>query len=211
MNGIAGRESSARGAGLWVSWLLGAALLAAVVAGAVHFSEERSFVRLAERAEPWWLAVAVLLQAGTYVAQGAIWRRVLQACGATLPRSAAFELSLAKLFADQALPSGGLSSSVLIATALEQRRLPPPATKASVLINIASYHLAYVGALVAAIVIVAVRGQGNALIIVTAGAFLAFSVGLSAAILTLAGRPHERLARRLHRVRALRSSVRVPP
>jgi len=51
--------------------MLGGALLVAVIAAALHFSEERAFVRVVQEAEPWWLAVAVFLQVGTYVAQGA--------------------------------------------------------------------------------------------------------------------------------------------
>ena len=62
MNRADRQGASHPGAG-WISWILGAALLAAVVGGALHFSEERAFVRLAEQARPWWLAVAVLLQA----------------------------------------------------------------------------------------------------------------------------------------------------
>jgi uncharacterized membrane protein YbhN (UPF0104 family) len=87
------RESS-HGA-RWLSWLFGAALLAAVVAAALRFSEERAFVRLAQRAELGWLVVAVLLQAGTYLAQGGIWRRVGAAAGYQLSRTTAFELGLA--------------------------------------------------------------------------------------------------------------------
>lgn len=188
-----------------LSWLLGAALLAAVVAAALHFSEERAFVRLAERAEPWWLVVAALLQAGTYLAQAGIWRRVGDAAGYHLSRAAAFELSLAKLFVDQALPSAGLSSSILIAKALERRQLPPAAVKASVLINIASYHLAYVVALAGALAIVAWRGQTNWVVVVTAALFLPFSLGLSAAVLALSGHPHEGLARKLQGFKALRT------
>jgi len=191
----------------WLSWLLGAALLAAVVVAALHFSEERAFVQLAERAEPVWLVVAVLLQAGTYLAQGGIWRRVGAAAGYRLSRKAAFELSLAKLFADQALPSAGLSSSILIAKALEQRHVPPAAVKASVLINIASYHLAYVVALAGALVIVAWHEQTNALVVVTAVLFLLFSLGLSAAVLVLSGHRHERLADKLRRFPAVRTTL----
>ena len=63
----------------------------------------------------------VTLRALTYVAQGAIWRHV--AVGAhPMSRTTAFKLSLAKLFADQALPSGGLSSSIVLTRALEQSR-----------------------------------------------------------------------------------------
>ncbi len=199
-------EGTSRQGASWISWLLGAALLAVVIAGALHFAEERAFLRLAQRAEPWWLAVAGALQAATYVAQGGIWRRVARACGYPLSRKVAFELSLAKLFADQALPSAGLSSSILIARALQQRHLPPTAVKASVLINIASYHLAYVLALLAAVAIVVLRGEANVLITVTAVLFLAFSIGLSAAVLVLAGRPHERLDRLLHRMPAVRTA-----
>jgi uncharacterized membrane protein YbhN (UPF0104 family) len=189
----------------WVVWLLGIGLFGAVVAGAIQFSEERSFLQLAERAEPWWLAVAVLLQLGTYVAQGGIWRRVAQACGFVLPLRAAFELSVAKLFADQALPSGGVSSSVLVARALEQRQLPPPAVKALVLINIASYQLAYVMALLAAMALTTVRGESNLLIVITAVVFLAFSIGLSTAVLWLAGRDAQRMPALVYRLPGART------
>jgi hypothetical protein len=36
----------------WLSWGLGAAMLAAVVAAALHFSEEQAFVRLVEPPSP---------------------------------------------------------------------------------------------------------------------------------------------------------------
>jgi Mg2+-importing ATPase len=139
----------------WLSWMLGGALLVAVVAAALHFSEERAFVRVAQEAKPWWLLVAVVLQAGTYIAQAGVWRLAAQATRHPLSRRTAVELSLAKLFADQALPSAGLSSSILIAKAFEQRQFSPASVQAAVLINIASYHLAYVIALAGAVAILA--------------------------------------------------------
>jgi Mg2+-importing ATPase len=162
---------------------------------------------MAERADPSWLILAVLLQAATYVAQGGIWRRVGDAAGYRLSRNAAFELSLAKLFADQALPSAGLSSSILIAKALEQRQLSSGAVNASVLINVASYHLAYVVALAGALVIVAWHQQTNALVVTTAVLFLLFSLGLSAAVLGLSGRHHQRLAHTLRTFPAVRTAL----
>ena len=190
----------------WLSWLLGAALLAALVAAGLHFAEERAFVRIVERAEPWWLAAALILQAGTYLAQGGVWRRVALQSGYALARREAFELGLAKLFADQALPSGGLSSSILVDRALAGRDLPSPVVKASVLINLASYYLAYTVALVVALVIVTRRGQGNAIIIVASALFLLFSLGVSGAILVMAG-GRLRVADRFGRVRPVRSAV----
>jgi Mg2+-importing ATPase len=191
----------------WLSWVLGAALLAAVVTTTIHFSEEKTFVRLAERAEPSWLLVALILQAGTYLAQGGIWRRVARAAGYELSRKTAFALGLAKLFVDQALPSAGLSSSILVAKALEQRRLPPPAVKASVVINVASYQLAYFVALLGALMLVARRGETNALVTVTAVFFLLFSLGLSGAVLAFSGRRHDRLARTIQRFPAARTTL----
>ena len=188
----------------WISWVLGAALLFAVIIGVLHFSEQEKFARLAQRAQPLWLAVAIVLQAATYLAQGGIWRRVVGACGYPLSREAAFELSLAKLFADQALPSAGISSGILITRALGLRRLPSSAVNATVLINITSYHLAYAIALVAAVAIMIERGLTNAPIVVASVLFLIFSVGLSTAVLLLVGRRHERLADSCRRIPAVR-------
>ena len=182
------------GSARWLSWILGIALLIAVVWGTLHFSEERAFLRLAEHAKPWWLVAALFLQAGTYMAQGGIWRLVSAAAGFRLSRRAAFELGLAKLFADQALPSAGLSSGILIAKALEQRKGPPAAIRAAVLLNVASYHLTYAMAVTGALVILTWRGNWNALIVVAACLLLLFSLGTSTAIVVLSGRRHDRLA-----------------
>ena len=187
----------------WLSWLLGTAVLSAVVAAALHFSEERAFVRLVERVQPWWFGGAAVLQAGTYVAQGWIWRLVGAAAGNRLSRRAALELAFAKLFTDQALPSAGLSSSILIAKALERRQLPSTAVKASVLVNIASYHLAYVAALVGALVMLQRRGDVNALVMVTALLFLLFSLALSVMVLVLSGHRHGQYTGRLRKIPGL--------
>jgi len=174
----------------WLSWLLGTAVLGAVVAAALHVSDHRAFVEVAERAQPRWLVAATLLQAGTYLAQGWIWRLVGAAANCRLSRKAALELAFAKLFTDQALPSAGLSSSIFIAKALEQRQLPTSAVRAAVLVNIASYHFAYVAALVAALAMLQGRGNANAFVIGTALLFLLFSLGLSVAVLALSGQRH---------------------
>jgi uncharacterized protein (TIRG00374 family) len=193
--------------GPWVSWLLGAALLAAVIISALHFTDTREFVNLLKRAQPWWVAVAIVLQAATYLAQGGVWGRVAARCGYSLPPRTAVELSFAKLFFDQALPSAGLSSSVFTAKALEQRQVPDRVVKASVLVNIASYQLAYVIALIAALAISIQTGQRSVAILVTSVVFLAFSAALCVAVLALAGRRHERLSAALRKIPAARKSL----
>jgi Mg2+-importing ATPase len=191
----------------WLPWILGIALLVAVIVAALRLSEQRAFLQLIEQARPGWIAAAVLLQAGTYVAQAGIWRGVGAAAGHHLPFMDAVRLSLVKLFADQALPSGGLSSGILIAKALERLRLPPSAVQAVVLVNVASYQLAYFMGLSGALAIMAWRRQTNTLVVVTAVLFLLFCLAVSATVLLLAGRHHERLAARLDRFPPLRRAV----
>jgi Mg2+-importing ATPase len=199
-------HSLSRGAA-WASWLLGAALLAALIAAVVRASEARAFVGVLERANHWWILLAVLLQLATYVAQGSVWRRVVGAAGHHVSRSTAFELGLAKLFADQALPSAGLSSGILIAKSLERRDVPPGAVRASVLVDIASYQAAYGLALVGALVLLAWHGEAHAVVVAAAVVFFLFSTALSGSVIVLAGKRHDRLARRLGRIPGARAAI----
>jgi Mg2+-importing ATPase len=200
-------EPTSRHGAQWLSWLLGAAFLAAVIFAANHYAEQRAFVRLVQQASPAWLAIAGLLQIGTYVAQGAVWQRVAAAAHYRLSWRTTFELSLAKLFADQALPSAGLSSSVLVAQALEQRHIAPGAVRASVVINVVSYQLAYGLTLAVALVVLLRQGRANTLVIATSAGFLLFSIGLIAAMLALAGRPRERVAKAVRGLRGVRRTL----
>jgi Mg2+-importing ATPase len=163
-------------------------MLAAVIIAALHFSEERELVRIAERAEPWWLAIAIVLQAGTYFAQGETWRVVTRSVGVVVPWTVAFKLSLAKLFIDQALPSAGISGTIVLARALEQRRVSRPVVMAVVVVDSVSYYAAYVLTLALALLITVAGGYANPLTIVAAIFFMVFSVVLTTAALVLSGR-----------------------
>ena len=182
------KSSTARRAVRWFSWIFGFAMLAAVIIAALHFSEERELVRVAERAEPWWLAIAIVLQVGTYFAQGETWRVVTRSVGVAVPWTVAFKLSLAKLFIDQALPSAGISGTVVLARALEQRGVSRPVVMAVVVVDSVSYYAAYVLTLALALLITVAGGYANPLMIVAAIFFMVFSVVLTTAALVLSGR-----------------------
>ena len=192
----------------WLVWLLGGAVLAVVVGIALHLSEGRAFVQLARRIEPWWLLVAVALQAVTYLAQGEIWCAIARAARFGLPRRASYTLSLAKLFVDQALPSAGISGTVVVARSLETRGMPRPAVMAGVVVNTASYHAAYVLCLFAALVITAARHQANPLIEVVTVAFAVIAVAVTIAVVALSGRGASTFHRRLSGLRPLRNALR---
>jgi uncharacterized protein (TIRG00374 family) len=172
----------------WFSWILGLAALTAVIIAALHFSEEKKLVRLTAKAQPWWLAIAVVLQASTYLAQGETWRVVTRAAKVSLPLLLAFKLSLAKLFIDQALPSGGISGTLVVARALEQRGISRRVVMASVIVDTVAYYAAYVLTLALALIITIVGGHASLLIILTAIFFVVFSVLLTTAALVLSGR-----------------------
>jgi Mg2+-importing ATPase len=179
---------------LWLSWISGAAILAVVIVAALHASEGQKALHLAERAKPWWLVLALGLQAATYLAQGEVFRGAPRASGSRIPFTAVYELSLAKLFMDQALPSAGLSSSVLVAKALERRDVPRPVVAASVVINYASYHAAYAVCLLVAVAIILARGLTHLPLLLASAVFVAASIALAAAALRLSGPRAESLA-----------------
>jgi Mg2+-importing ATPase len=172
----------------WFSWLFGFAILAAVIIAALHYSEERELVRIAERAQPWWFAVAVVLQLGTYLAQGESWRVVTLAAGIPLPSIVTFKLSLTKLFIDQALPSAGISGTVIVARALELRGISRPIVMAAIIVDMVAYYGAYILALALALMIIIAGGNASPLILSAALFFLLFSLAFITAALALSGR-----------------------
>ncbi|HEX6838432.1 MAG TPA: lysylphosphatidylglycerol synthase transmembrane domain-containing protein [Polyangia bacterium] len=187
----------------WVPWIIGAGAVAAVVVGALHFSEARQFVHLTERAEPWWMLVALALQAATYSAQGEVLACVSRAGGFPLRLATWYELSVAKLFVDQAVPSVGVSGMVVVARSLEERGVPRTVVAAATVVDIASCYAAYVLGLGVALLLTALRGEATTLIVWISSFFILLGIALTATVLGLSGRPAGRIASRLRRLEPL--------
>ncbi|MCB1086562.1 MAG: flippase-like domain-containing protein [Verrucomicrobiae bacterium] len=132
-----------RRARAYLSWLGGAAACAALVFAVTHLSEEKEFIRLLEKVEPFWLGVAFLFQVGTYLVQGLVWRMMTGLAWQRLSLWRSFELSLAMLFVNQALPSAGISGIALVSGALRRAGMPPAVVASAVLVDQAMYYLAY--------------------------------------------------------------------
>ncbi len=181
----------------WLSWVVGTALLATVVAVALRFSEAEAIVRLLQALQAEILLLAIVLQAGTYVAQGAIWRDVATAAGSKLSFGAAIRLSLAKLFIDQALPSAGVSGTVVVGRQLEEQGLARTTVMAAVVVNTASYFVTYVFALSLAVLLIPLHGAVRHLVLLGAAIFALCSIALVVMILALPGRTDGAVARRL--------------
>jgi uncharacterized membrane protein YbhN (UPF0104 family) len=133
-----------------------------------------------------------------------VYRSVLRASGWRLRAGAAYRLSLAKLFVDQAIPSGGLSGTVVLAGALERRGVPRPAVAAAIVVDLVSFHATYVVGLAVALVIESAHGPKSAVVILVSGVFIAFSIALTAMVLALSGRGARAVPRWVARLRPVR-------
>jgi Mg2+-importing ATPase len=191
----------------WFPWLLGLAALALVVLAVLQVSEERAFLSLLEQARPRWLLWAVGLQAATYVAQAQIWRVVLRRAGSTLPFGAAYRLSLAKLFVDQALPTMGVSGAAVVARSLEQRGQSRPVVMAAVAVDASTFYIAYALDLALALAFLVIAGHASALVLVAAMLFFVFGTAVATAVLSLSGHGAGRMAARLLRIPGIRHAV----
>jgi P-type Mg2+ transporter len=196
-----------RSRGFWINWLFGAAILASVVVLALHSSDARHFPELLERAQPKWLLAGVLCQGATYLAQSSIWRMVARAGGHPLPAMTAYKLSLAKLFMDQALPSAGVSGTIVIARGLVARGVRQSAVFAGAIVNMIAYHTSYMSCLAIAITVAASAGHVNDLIVAIWIAVLVIAVALTVIVSKLAGRREGALPRWLTHLRLVRPAL----
>jgi Mg2+-importing ATPase len=195
--------------GRWVSWLVGVAVLASVVALVFGFSEARQFLDLLQRARPAWLLVALALQSGTYLAQSWIWRTVAHAGHTPVPAATAYKLSLAKLFMDQALPSAGISGTIVVARALAARGVPAGTVAAGVIVNMVTYHGSYLLCLAAALAVAAAAGHARGWIVGAWALFALLGIALATAALTLSGRRTGALPSWIARLRPLRPALAI--
>jgi Mg2+-importing ATPase len=191
---------------LWLTWGLGIAIVAGVSFAALHFSEAEQIAAIAEQARPAWLFVAILLQLGTYVAQGEIWRVIAKAATFPLSAGTVFRLSLAKLFIDQALPSGGVSGTAAVSKYFEQQGMARPAVMASIVISLASYFAVYAVLLTLALLAMPLPAAGRNIVTLATVAFLAGCV-VVVWILIKSADSSGRLTKALSRLRPLQPLV----
>ena len=136
--------------GQWRRWLLSALIAGAVIVGALHWGDVKKFAELTARAEPMWLAGALLLQLSTYVSLSAQWWLVLRKAGSARPMLQLLPLTITKLFADQVVPTAGVSGNVLLVDRLKAIGVPRQDAVAAIILAIIAYYLSYaVGTVIA--------------------------------------------------------------
>lgn len=101
--------------------IAGGVALAGLIAFILHVGEIGAFADSVKKAAPEWLALALAAQAAAFLAQAFVWAVTLHRRSIVIPRASLFSLSIGKLFADQAIPSAGISGGVFFIHALTVR------------------------------------------------------------------------------------------
>ncbi|MBV9528667.1 lysylphosphatidylglycerol synthase transmembrane domain-containing protein [Sphingomonas sp.] len=127
----------------WRGWLIGALLVGGLVVAVLHWGEVKNFAKLISTAKPMWLAIAAALQIATYFGLSAQWWLALHRARTPRPHAALFRLTFAKHFADQVVPTGGVSGNVLVVDNLVKNDVPRGNAVAALLLQIIAYYLSY--------------------------------------------------------------------
>lgn len=186
-----------------LQWFFGIGLVVAVTVVATHMDEERALLDLFRRISPGWLLVALGLQLGTYLADANTLRVSLARAGWRRPLRTLVSLSFAKLFMDQAVPSGGFSGTLLVLQGLQRRGVPRGITLAAVIVDLIAYYASYLSALLVALGVAAALHGLTAWVLLPTAVFTLIALLVISGLLVLAFRGHGALPGWLRRRRGL--------
>jgi uncharacterized protein (TIRG00374 family) len=168
-----------------LGWAVGLLALAALLVVVFRIGEVEQFLRLAREARPIWLVPALAAQTVTYVLAAAVWWAALRRAGHAQRLTSLVPLGVAKLFTDQAIPSSGLSGSLMVAIGLNRRRVPAPMAIGILLLGLVSYNLAYFACVLASLVFLGLRHELDAAILAAAAVFCAIAIATPMSVLWL--------------------------
>jgi uncharacterized protein (TIRG00374 family) len=166
-------------------WLIGLLAFAALVAVLANFAELRNFLALVRHAQPVWLVAAVVLQISTYVSVAAAWRTVLKAAGSPLKLRSLVPLSISKFFADQAIPTAGMSGNVLVVDRLMTAGVPRGNAISALLVSMVGYYCAYAVLAVIVLVLLWLHDRATPLLAWTISLFLLVAAAIPGTALLL--------------------------
>ncbi len=169
----------------WRAIFAGLLLLSGVILAVTHFGELRHFLMLLGNLDISWIVAALLFQLGTYLSLALVWRMALNVYGLSYPLRMLVPLAVAKLFADQAIPSGGISGIAFIVNAFRQRAIPGHVGMGVMLVSIISFYGAYVVVAATAILVLWILHGIHQWIIIVTALFFMFALAVPGAILLL--------------------------
>ena len=188
---------------------MGAAVCATLVLVVTRRAEEKEFLKLAATSRPGWLGLALLLQSATYVMQGLVWKITARAADHHLTLGNSFKLSLASLFADQALPTAGVSGMAIASGALTRRGMSRAGVASAILVNLAMYSFAYACCMAVAAGIAIFQRYLPGWVAMTMLLFVLIRIGMAWFMIALPTGGLQRLRERLRHIGKLSSVMRL--
>src|SRR6266545_1297040 len=157
-------------------WLLGLLVLSGVIVAVTSFSEIKGFVQLLHQADPVWLVAGIILQIATYFSTAAIWLLTLRKGGTRYSILTLVPLGVAKLFSEQAMPSGGMSGTAFFVADLNRRGVPAQLCMAALLISLVSYYTSYLLAAILSLALLRFYHATSPWIVIVTALFCAVAV-----------------------------------
>jgi len=185
--------------------VLGLLSLGAVIAVVSHFGEARRFAEMVRRAQPTWLLLAVGLQVATYFCAGGVWWLVLRRTSSPQPLGVLVLLTVGKLFADQALPAGGVTGNALMIRGVVRRGTPKPTANAGLIIALLAFYAAMIVATAASLVVVRMHHRASAVLVVLTGALLVAAASVTIGLTVMVRGDRSSVRRWLARVPGIRT------
>jgi uncharacterized protein (TIRG00374 family) len=181
-------------------------IIGGLVVATLHFGDIKKFAELLTKAQPLWLAGALLLQVMTYVSLSAQWWLVLRQAGSGRPVLNLLPLTITKLFADQVVPTAGVSGNVLLIDRLKALGVPREHAVAAVILGIIAYYLSYAAGTVAAVAMLWLRGELSLWLVGLAALLLTVATAIPAAVLWLQGKGESALPKWLRKRKVVRET-----
>lgn len=179
----------------WKRWIFPVLLLGAVIVAVLHFGDLKKFATLLTKAEPAWLLVALALQGATYFFLSAQWWLALKYGGSPLTMKQLLPLTITKLFADQVVPTAGMSGNVLLVDRLCAKKVPRENAVAATILAIIAYYISYAVCAVVAVALLWVHGKLSWLLLGIAALLLAVAAAIPSGVLWLSDKGEGALPR----------------
>ena len=165
------------------SWLFELVLVAALVAVLLDFDEIREFAGLLRGLRIEWLLAAATLQALTYVCSASVWRLALAHEGCVCSIGMLVRLSFVMLFANQAIPTAGVSGAAVLIRGLRRREVPANVVVAALFVGLVTGYAVYVVAVVGSILVLRMSQGVSLALLLGGGAFALVALIAPAAVI----------------------------
>jgi uncharacterized protein (TIRG00374 family) len=106
----------------------------------LHFEEASVSLAVLKDANPWWVALALVLQLLTYACSGGIFYEILRAAKRHIPLRRLAALSVERMSVNQIAPAAGLSGNVYVFMAFRRFDIPRGIAAEAVFMDTLSYH-----------------------------------------------------------------------